>query len=238
MKKTMLFIVCLALVLAFTGEAMASRTCKTITSREISYPPNHYLQGPIPDDVDAYGFYYQGHMFVGLMANYYLGALGYPPYEGDEASYLSDNPGVVTLPEWEYRNYSMYMEWNDAFLSNRDCNRDGALDRHLGHRSYKGSGAWFILHTSQSNPITSEFEWQYDCQWNNLKKVVAVPANAFNDGDKWYTRRGVEIGLVYDPALLDPRLDGEDGLALILNIEHDPCGLKRILYPSQVLFRP
>jgi hypothetical protein len=235
MKKTMLIIVCLAMVLVIAGEVLARRTCQTIPRGEIFYPPGHYLVGPIPDDVDAYGFYYQGHMFVGLMVNYYLGALGYPPYKEDAATYLNENPDVVLLPEWEYRNYSMYMEWNDAFLSNRECNGDGTLDRHLGHRCYKGSGAGFTLHLSQSNPVTPDYLMSNDYQWNNLKKVEAVPAHAVTDGAKWYTRRGVEIGLVYD--LYDPLLEG---LATVLDIEHNPNpdGSRQILYRSQFFFRP
>ena len=39
-------------------------------------------------------------------------------------------------------------KWNDAWLSNKDCDGDGLLDRHYGLDSYRGSGAWLTNHQS------------------------------------------------------------------------------------------
>ena len=69
------------------------------------------------------------------------------------------------------------MKWNDAWLSNQDCDADGLLDRHNGFASYIGSGAWLTNHQSG--------EYEEDgtvCKWNYFTKIVAAPANAVLDG--------------------------------------------------------
>ena len=49
--------------------------------------------------------------------------------------------GDYGYPEW-----NLVMKWNDAWLSNKDCDGDGLLDRHYGYDSYIGSGAWETNH--------------------------------------------------------------------------------------------
>lgn len=56
------------------------------------------------------------------------------------------------------------MKWNDAWLSNKDCNGDGLLDRHLGYLTYIGSGAWLTNH--QSGTYQSETVWDITGNWD------------------------------------------------------------------------
>lgn len=53
--------------------------------------------------------------------------------------------------EWcqPLKDIDLIMQWNDAYLSNKDCDVDGTLDRHYGFDSYIGSGAWITNHLSR-----------------------------------------------------------------------------------------
>ncbi len=83
------------------------------------------------------------------------------------------------------------MKWNDAWLSNRDCDGDGKLDRYYGYSSYIGSGAWLTNHQSGSYEENSQTYY-----WNDFVKIVAVPADAVAKAGVWYTAGGTEIGPV------------------------------------------
>ena len=67
---------------------------------------------------DEFGYNYQAHIFNGRYCDY---------------------DRVIGGP---YSHVTLVMKWNDAWLSNRDRDGDGKLDRHWGHPSYIGSGAW------------------------------------------------------------------------------------------------
>ena len=79
------------------------------------------------------------------------------------------------------------MKWNDAWLSNKDCDDDGKLDRHYGYDSYIGSGAWITNHMSGTDE---------DGKWTYFTKIVAAPDDATLDGGIWYAKNGKEIGPV------------------------------------------
>jgi len=128
---------------------------------------------------DAYGYNYQGHMFNGWYHN-----VGRPPVPWTEASLIAAGKSTTWL----------VMKWNDAWLSNMDCDGDGKLDR---PSPVIGSGAWETNHQRGTNPDGSR--WYYFC------KIVAVPTTAVwkdNDGDglktkyidTWETPSGVLIG--------------------------------------------
>jgi hypothetical protein len=110
------------------------------------------------------------------------------------------------------------MKWNDAWLSNKDCDGDGLLDRHYGYPSYIGSGAWLTNH------MAGEYEAEgQTCKWNYFVKIVAAPADAYKSVGIWYTADGVEIG---------PVIWGE--FAIIQEVSNDPCmGDHGILYNSE-----
>ena len=164
--------------------------CTTIQDGVLEYSAAHYLAGePLIANYDIFGYNYQAHMFNGSYVNAYLGGAGFPPYEGDDAAYLAENPTVVTHWAWPYRTTQVVMKWNDAWLSNKDCNGDGLLDRHNGLPSYIGSGAW------ETNHQSSEYEEDGKIyKWNDFVKIVAVPADATKTAGIWYNADGTEIG--------------------------------------------
>lgn len=84
------------------------------------------------------------------------------------------------------------MKWNDAWLSNKDCNNDSLLDRHYGFDSYIGSGAWLTNH--ESGKYTNENN--ETCKYNYFVKIVAAPADAYINNSLWYSADGIEIGPV------------------------------------------
>lgn len=164
------------------------KDCTTIQSGEITYSEDHYLEDqPLMTGYDPYEYNYQAHIFKGSYVNVYLGRAGFPPYEGDDEEYLSQNPDAASHWAWPYRGIKLIMKWNDAWLSNKDCDGDGKLDRYYGHESYIGSGACLTNHMSGG---------QGKDKWTYFTKIVAVPSDAVLDGGVWYTADGEEIGPV------------------------------------------
>lgn len=185
----------------------------TIQDQVLTYSPGHYLYGtPIPLGYDPYGYNYQAHMFRGSYANVYLGRDGFPAYTGDDVSYLAENPGAAGHWAWPFRNIQLMMKWNDAWLANTDKDDDGLLDRHYGHTSYIGSGAWLTNHMWG--------EYSDGTEWNYYTKIVAVPSDATLDSGYWYTPDGTEIG---------PVIWGQ--FATIFQVSNDPyMGEHGVLY--------
>ncbi len=204
-----------------TVQAGKSADCVTLQAGVLVYASSHYLAGqPITPGYDIFGYNYQAHMFSGSYANAYLGGYGFPPYEGDDAAYLAINPTVVGVWCWPYRADNLIMKWNDAWISNKDCDGDGKLDRHFGFPSYIGSGAWTTNHQSGTylGSDGEEYSWNYFC------KIVAVPADAVKTNGVWYTPGGDEIG---------PDIWGE--FAIIQEVYNDNgTGEHGLLYKSPV----
>lgn len=183
MKKLGLVLVVLAL-LALPSAANA--VCTTLKDGVLTYSTGHYLAGqPLKVGFDPYGYNYQAHLFNGSYANVYLGGYGFPPYEGDDAAYLAANPTVVNSWVWPYRDIQLGMKWNDAWLSNKDCDGDGKLDRNYGYPSYIGSGAWETNHMSGGGG---------EDQWTYFVKIVVAPADATKTDGGWCAADGTEIG--------------------------------------------
>ena len=207
MKRTIITSLALMLVAALiAAPVMAGKpsACTRIQDGVLTYSAGHYLvltgDPLLKTGYDIYGYNYQAHLFVGSYANVYLGGYGYPPYEGDTDAYyqrLVDEGCAATVELaaakmngvwcWPYRDIWLNMKWNDAWLSNKDCDGDGKLDRHYGFDSYIGSGAW------ETNHMRGEDE---DGKWVYFVKIVAVPEDAYSDGGIWYTADGTEIGPV------------------------------------------
>jgi hypothetical protein len=144
MKKFVVVLAVLAVALLAAGPAAAEKVkgCTTIQEGVLTYSATHYLAGqPFSTGFDPFGYNYQAHLFDGSYFNSYAGGAGFPPYEGDDAAYLAANPLAVGHWAWPYRNDRLAMKWNDAWISNRDCDNDGKLDRHFGFATYIGSGA-------------------------------------------------------------------------------------------------
>lgn len=113
---------------------------------------------------DQWGYNYQANMFNGKYCDSYRDAAWCQPY----------------------KDVNLSMKWNDGWLSNKDCDDDGLLDRHFGFPSYIGSGAWLTNHQSGVNDDGTK--------WTYFTKIVAAPADANKVGGVWYTADGVEIG--------------------------------------------
>lgn len=134
---------------------------------------------------DKWGYNYQAHLFNGKYCDAYRNAAWCQDYKDD----------------------NLQMKWNDAWLSNKDCDGDGKLDRHFGYISYRGSGAWLTNHMSGTYTLDGK-----KCQWTYFVKIVAVPLDANNVGGVWYNSNGTEIG---------PVIWGE--FAIIQEVSNDPC---------------
>jgi hypothetical protein len=146
---------------------------------------------------DQWGYNYQAHLFNGFYCDAYRDA--------------------AWCQEW--KDVRLGMKWNEAWLSNKDCDGDGLLDRHFGYPSYIGSGAWLTNHQSGEYEVDGAL-----CTWNYFVKIVAVPADAVLDGGIWYTPAGAEIG---------PEIWGE--FAIVQVVENDGCaGLHGRSYGSPV----
>lgn len=193
-----------------TDKHEAKKTGTTIQDGILTYSSTHFLADePLIVGYDPYGYNYQGHMFVGSYANSYLGGSGYPPYEGDDDAYLAENPSVVNTWFWPYRDVQLMMKWNDAWLSNMDCDGDGKLDRYFGHPSYDGSGAWLTNYQSGSyfDEDNNEIKWNY-----YVKIITPSTANGDVKMDGvWYQADGTLIGPVIWGAF-----------AIIQQVENDP----------------
>lgn len=206
MKKLVVVLTVLAVVLLATGPAAAQKVkgCTTIPQGTLTYSAGHYLAGqPFATGFDPYGYNYQAHMFEGSYFNAYAGGAGFPPYEGDDAAYLAVTPSAESHWAWPYRNDQLAMKWNDAWLSNQDCDSDGTLDRRFGFTAYFGSGAWLTNH--------QKYEGAGGTYYNYFVKIVAPPSSANLYNGIWYTSRGQVIG---------PSIWGE--FAIIQEVTNDP----------------
>jgi len=119
---------------------------------------------------DDWGYNYQARNFNGKYCDAYRNAAWCQPYREDD----------------------LMMKWNDAWLSNQDCDGDGLLDRHFGFTSYIGSGAWLTNH-QKGVYIDEKGKKQ---RWEYFVKIVAAPADAYVAGGVWKAADGTEIGPV------------------------------------------
>ena len=196
MKKfllTLTVLVALAFLVGITTHDVAAQNikCKTIQDG-VLYDINGNL---ITTGYDVWGYNYQAHMFNGFYDN-------------------ADRPAApVTSGD------KLEMKWNDAWLSNKDCDGDLKLDRHYGYPYYIGSGAWLTNHQSGTSEDSG-----HTYHWTYFVKIIAAPADAvFKDGF-WYTADGMEIG---PPIWRD--------FAIIQEVYNDPgTGEHGLLYKSPV----
>jgi hypothetical protein len=148
MKRIMFALVILAL-LAVPSTVGAKEPCKkngtcTTIQDGTLYASTGEL---ITTGYDEFGYNYQAHLFNGRYCDYDRVIGG------------------------DYCDVNLVMKWNDAWLSNKDCDGDGELDRHYGFDSYIGSGAWCTNH--QSGTYTGDDGKEH--KWTWLAKIVAKP---------------------------------------------------------------
>jgi hypothetical protein len=200
MKKLFLFIFMFAIIMACEETSLKDgltnqqdesilkagkknkQPCTTINSGELLASDGSVIEV----GYDKWGYNYQARLFNGYYCDAYR-----------DAAWCQD-----------YKEDRLVMKWNDAWLSNKDCDGDGLLDRHFGYDSYIGSGAWLTNHISG----TYTDENGKKCKWNYFCKIVAAPADAFVNNGIWYNADGIEIGSA---------IWGE--FAIIQEVENDPC---------------
>lgn len=183
--------------------------CTTIQDGTITYgrvgDPSTEI---IPIGYDQWGYNYQAHMFNGMWCDYH------PLYrpDGKYHKWCIDNMASVEL----------MMKWSDTWLSNKDCNNGGKLDRGYSCDpdnpiSSGCPGAWLTNHERGSYELDGE-----TCDYNYFVKIVATPADAYVEGETWYTTDGTEIGSVIWGAY-----------AITQEVSNDPCaGLHGLQYRS------
>lgn len=144
---------------------------------------------------NEWGYNYQAQLFNGTYCDAYR-----------DAAWCQD-----------YKDIDLIMKWNTAWLSNKDCDGNGELDRHLGSTSYIGSGAWTTNHQSGKVDVNGRMR-----KWTYFVKIVAVPEDATLVGGIWQSAGGIEIG---------PDIWGQ--FAVVEEVYNDPSiGAHGILYKS------
>jgi len=149
---------------------------------------------------DEFGYNYQSHIFNGRYC---------------------DNDREIGGP---YCDVKLIMKWSDTWLSNKDCNGDGKLDRGyacdpINANSSACEGAWLTNHQWGEYENNGE-----TCEWDYFVKIVMVPEGAVLEGDTWFTADGIEIGSAIWGAY-----------ARIQQVENDPCaGIHGVQYKSPV----
>lgn len=195
MKKSLVFAIVIVVAIASLVFVLAAKPsflfCTAIQGGELLASDGSLIE----TGYDEWGYNYQAHAFNGMYCDAYRDA------------------------EWcqPYSDVGLMMKWNNAWLSNKDCDDDSLLDRHNGFDSYLGSGAWLTNHQSGSYEQDGE-----TCDWDYFVKIVAAPEDAYEDGGFWYNAEGEEIG---------PVIWGE--FAIIQQVENDPCaGVEGLQYVS------
>ncbi|MBA7606135.1 hypothetical protein ES703_13274 [subsurface metagenome] len=204
MKKLFVIILALGLTLAISNQGWAQ--CNTIKDGGI-YDVNN---NPITTGFDQWGYNYQSHIFNGLYWNYSRPAI---PWTKE------------TLIAAEMSTTILVMKWSDTWLSNKDCNLDGILDRGYSCNptnpvSSACEGAWLTNHQTGWTKVNGKKR-----KWTYFVKIVKVPDDAYKEGSYWYTDSTLEteIGSVIWGAY-----------ARILQISNDPSfGEHGVLYKTE-----
>lgn len=188
MRNLFVIVLAIGLVVGMTSYVGAVE-CTTIQDGGLV----DIADNPISTGYDDFGYNYQAHMFNGRYCDYDRVIGG------------------------DYCDVDLMMKWNDAWLSNMDCDDDGLLDRHYPHASYIGSGAWLTNHQSGKVEVNGKLR-----KWTYFVKIVAAPSDANADGGFWYTADGIEIG---------PVIWGS--FAIVQQVSNDPsAGEHGVLYKS------
>jgi len=145
--------------------------------------------------LDEFGYNYQAHIFNGRYCDY---------------------DRVMGGP---YCHVTLVMKWNDAWLSNKDRDGDGDLDRHWGYPSYIGSGAWCT---------NLQYATEEDgTQWVYYVKIVALdhPVEDYVEIEGVLYYNGVEVGiLIWGQFTIIQRVYNEEGGAHGIEYLTQPTG--------------
>jgi len=153
MKKSLLFVfftIAVLVMLAVTSTVFAQ--CTTIQDGTLLTSDGR----TIVTGYDEWGYNYQARIFNGKYCDAYRDASWCQGWADDD----------------------LEMKWNDAWLSNKDCDGDNLLDRHYGFDSYVGSGAWLTNH-QKGIYLDANGKKQ---RWSYFVKIVAIPADGTEIG--------------------------------------------------------
>lgn len=192
MKKILVLMALIILVLAMSVSAAKppKNMCTTIQSGELVDKTGT----TITTGFDMWGYNYQAKLFNGDYCDAYRNAA------------------------WcqEYKDDSLSMKWNDAWLSNKDCDNDGKLDKHYGFDSYIGSGAWLTNHMSGDYTEWSVLgDWDFDFYYNGNLYPHTVSINTETDGAFTATGLGLNDN---NPWTATGTVNGED---FTMHIDYD-----------------
>ena len=189
MKQALISVLALSIILGFSQ--LGFTACMTIQDGTLFASDGSQIY----TGYDDWGYNYQAHMFNGLYCSF--------DRNTDDCQ--------------DYADLDLIMKWNDAWLSNKDCDDDLMLDRHYGYDSYIGSGAWLTNHQSGTVEVNGKLR-----KWTYFVKFIAVPVDATLSDGIWYDANGTEIG---------PSVWG--AFAVIQEVYNDPSsGAHGILYKS------
>ncbi|MBI5343169.1 MAG: hypothetical protein HZB63_07665 [Deltaproteobacteria bacterium] len=182
MKKFLfvMLVACLFVMAGFASAIAEPGACTTIQDGILLTSDGRAIE----TGYDEWGYNYQAHIFNGKYCDAYRNAAWCQAWKNDD----------------------LEMKWNDAWLSNQDCDGDLKLDRFFGFASYKGSGAWLTNH-QKGTYLDANNKKQ---KWTYFVKIVAAPADAVLSGGVWFAADGTEIG---------PSIWGE--FAIIQEISND-----------------
>ena len=120
--------------------------CNTIQSGAIT----DVAGNPVRTGFDQYGYNYQAHIFNGL-------------YENFSRPQTPVTEGNVTLQ----------MKWSDTWLSNKDCDFNGKLDRGLGGNGPQGISQGWLTNHEQGSYEGTDGEMHH---YSYFVKIVYMPS--------------------------------------------------------------
>ncbi|MHC4322257.1 MAG: hypothetical protein ACYST3_08280 [Planctomycetota bacterium] len=168
MKKIFAGVLIFGLAVFFTANFASA--CSTIQDGTITADDGVTI---ITTGYDEFGYNYQAHVFNGRLCDQDR-ELG-----GSEVECSTD----------------LIIKWNDAWLSNMNCDGDDTLlDRPTDDGgTYHGTGAW------ATNHLFGKVEWPEGSgkykKWSRFRKAVAVPSDAYILEGFWYDTNDTQIGL-------------------------------------------
>ncbi len=160
MKKLGIILGCVVILVGMmVAPGMAKKSdCTTIQDGLVDSAGNPLVLG-----YDEFGYNYQAHMFNGR--------------------YCDSDREIGGA----YCDVNLIMKWNDAWLSNKDCNGDGELDRGyscdpVNANSSACAGAWLTNHQRGSciDDDGKEHNWTY------FVKIVYPPGGVVDDDNDGY----------------------------------------------------
>ncbi len=154
MKYLLLVLGAFLAMLTLVAPAPAATACTTIQSGTIT----DGYGNPLRTGYDQWGYNYQAHMFNGLYENY-----------------------TRPMPPVSESDTALQMKWSDAWLSNKDCDGDGKLDRGLGTDTPGSSQGWLTNHMHGSY-LGSDGETH---NWTYLVKIVYMPSGCETANQIW-----------------------------------------------------